>query len=46
MKKVIKARVAEKVWGPGDTYNVVQVQVFESDGFKDGDEVKVTVEKV
>lgn len=40
-----KASVVEKAWKPHDTYLVVEVQVFEDDGFKEGDEVEVTVEK-
>ena len=38
--------VKEKIWGPDDTYLVVEVQVFEETGFKKGDTVKVTIEKV
>lgn len=33
----------EKIWGPDDTYNVVEVQVF---NFEKGDKVKVTIESV
>ena len=41
-----KARVEEKIWGPDDTYLTVEVQVFTTEGFKEGDEVEVTVKKV
>ena len=37
--------VEEKIWSPGDTYLVVQVQVFEEDGFKKGDKVEVLLRK-
>ncbi len=39
------AIVQEKIWGPDDTYLIVEVQVSRSDGFKKDDNVKVTIEK-
>lgn len=36
--------VTEKVWDPGDTYFVIETQVF-SDKFEKGDEVEVIVRK-
>jgi hypothetical protein len=45
--KVTVARVEERHWGPDDDYNVVpEFQVFDSDGFKKGTPVRVTVEKI
>ena len=40
---VKETRVKEKIWGPDDTYNVVETQIF---GFKKGDEVQVVVRKL
>lgn len=39
--------VRGKVWGPDDTYLVVsEIQIMESDGFADGDDVEVTIRKI
>jgi hypothetical protein len=46
-KKRTTSYVEERVWGPGDTYLVVsETQVFEHDGFRQGDKVKIIIEKV
>lgn len=46
-KKVVRVTVRKKVWGPNDTFLVVEVaqQVFEFEGFKEGDQVKITIER-
>lgn len=44
MEQIITGHVNEKVWGPGDTYLTVEVQV-DSSIFKSNDTVKVTVEQ-
>lgn len=41
-----ETRVSEKYWGPDDTYLNIGMQVFSSDGFRPGDKVLVTVEKI
>ena len=46
-KKVSKrAYIQERVWAPGDTYLVIETQVFASDGYQEGDEVQITIEPV
>jgi hypothetical protein len=45
--KTTTSYVRRKIWGPGDTYLVVnEFQVFEGEGFKDGDKVEVTIRKI
>jgi hypothetical protein len=44
VKEIKEGIVQEKVWGPNDTYLTVEVQV-DSSRFKDGEKVKVTIEK-
>lgn len=46
MKYQTTEHVREKTWKPGDTYLTVEVQVLSTDGFKHGDRVLVTVEKI
>lgn len=46
IKQSYETHVYRKVWGPGDSYlsvDLMNVQVFEEDGFNENDEVKVTV---
>lgn len=51
-EKIVKhriVRVEKKIWGPDDTYLQIdpgKVQVFESDGWKEGDRVLVRIEIV
>ena len=42
-KDVTTTSVQRKVWGPDDTYYVVEVQI-DSEKFKNGEKVKVTIE--
>ena len=50
MKKTFEGLVEREIWDveDDDDYQVVEFheQVFESDGFKEGDQVKITIEKV
>ena len=41
-----KTTVQTRHWGPNDDYLVVEVQIFSGEGFKSGDSVEVTVEKI
>jgi hypothetical protein len=46
MEYTEEAWVVRKTWGLGDTYLVIDLhgkQVFEEDGWRDGDKVTVTV---
>lgn len=45
VKEIKEGMVQEKVWGPDDTYLTVEVQV-DSMNFKDGEKVRVTIEKL
>jgi len=45
VKEIKEGIVQMKVWGPDDTYLTVEVQV-DSSHFKDGERVKVTIEKL
>lgn len=48
-KKIVKeeVRIERRIWDRDDDYLVVpDIQVFETDGFKEGDKVKVTIEKL
>lgn len=45
MTEVLTGRVKNNRWGPEDEYLTVEVQV-DSPDFKEGDAVKVTIEKL
>lgn len=45
MKQKIETHVQERVWGPGDTYYIAEVQIDELK-FKPGEKVIITVESV
>jgi len=46
-KKIRITCIAERCWDVDDYYLVVpEIQVFDDEGFKKGDTVKVTIEKV
>ena len=45
MQQQSTSYVKNNVWGPGDEYLTVEVQV-DSSKFKRGDDVKITVEKL